>query len=169
MVLLLVLSGCGTPGPTITKAQAMAVVDGYMGRMFKAVRGPVFTRTAQGDFGGSCVYPIDGPATGQINPGREFWTDPVSEREGRAYLDAVVAFWGTQPGARVAPWMKLSGEGFDAVEVWPIPDSRYRLLVEYFAPPGIRKVHVVGELDECIWETGTAPPEPDPDPDPLMP
>ncbi|MEV7011351.1 hypothetical protein [Streptosporangium sp. NPDC051022] len=160
MALLVSGAGCAiTPGPSITRAQAMAVVNRYLGETFRAVKGPVFTRVFPLDSITGCEYFADTGPTGQVAPGVEYQTDKIGTEEAQQYMAEVAAYWERDPRARVE--RQTRGDGvFDGVEIRPFGD-RYRLHVSYYPPPGIAQVYVMGALEDCIWENGTAPPAPD--------
>ncbi|MGW4411913.1 hypothetical protein ACWEJ6_48435 [Nonomuraea sp. NPDC004702] len=162
-VALLVSAGCAvTPGPSITKAQAMAVVNGYLQETFRAVPVPSpFTIVRQVNMT-SCEYFMDSGVTGQFGPGLEYSTEAVGKKKGQKYLADVAEYWQGRPGVRVE-WRALGTGEKDDVEVTFEQLGDYKLIVEYPPPPGSKKISVLGGLRDCIWENGTAPPTPDDD------
>ncbi|MFI6454213.1 hypothetical protein ACIBF6_21945 [Streptosporangium amethystogenes] len=150
---VVLVSGC-TPGPSISKADAMAMVNGYLKETLRAVPTPAPVIHIYELGTTSCEYYLDTGPTGQITPGVAHLTEEVGKEKGRKYLADVEAYWEARPGARVKWSVRGDGEA-NIVSVEPFGDDRRYWLTVTWAG-GIR---VAGGLDECVWENGTPPPK----------
>ncbi|GAA3068145.1 hypothetical protein [Streptosporangium carneum] len=161
VALVLLGSGCAvTPGPSITKKEAMTVIDGYLQETFRAVPVPSPFTLVRPLLTTSCEYFLDSGGTGQITPGVEYLTESVGEKKARKYLADVAAYWQGRPGVRVEWYIRGDGAR-DGVEIKFERLGNYWLHINYYSPPGVEKLNVLGGLSDCIWENGTAPPTPD--------
>lgn len=128
VVVLLASAGCAnTPGTSLTKREAMTVVNGYLRQTFQAL--PVkITRTFPLEDVSSCVYfGRRLTPTGQITPGVEYVTETMGPSKGRRYLSAAATYW----SARQAT---IRWQGDHSVEIRPFGDH-YRLHLNYAPPP----------------------------------
>ncbi|MGW4423253.1 hypothetical protein [Streptosporangium sp. NPDC004631] len=150
VVVLLTSAGCATsPGTSLTRREAMTVVNSYLQQTFQAL--PVkIAKTYPLEDVSSCVhFGRRLTTTGQITPGVEHVTETMGLKEGRRYLSAVATYWGARQAT--VRWQEDH-----SVEIRPFGDH-YRLHLNYTPPPDGGQVSVMGGLDDCIRPEGTPP------------
>ncbi|MBB4703214.1 hypothetical protein [Sphaerisporangium siamense] len=155
--LLSLAPGCGVPGHTMTKEQAQTRIEGFLRETFRAAPpgGLALVRTPDETYEESASdCGTEGPGsgtTGLIEPGVLYTasTRNVSRREVERFVAAVVAHWRAR-AARV----ERHGGGW---RIHPGQDGYWLAVTHY---PSVRKLHVLGYLDECIWPYGTPAPGP---------
>ncbi|MGW4423815.1 hypothetical protein [Streptosporangium sp. NPDC004631] len=149
---LLASTGCAdTPGTSLTKREAMTIVNGYLRQTFQALPVKIAQTYPLEDVSSCISFDRRSTPTGQITPGVEHVTEVMGRRKGRWYLSAVAEYWSSRQAT-------VRWQGDHSVEIRPFGDH-YRLHLNYTPPPDGGQVSVMGGLDDCIWPDGTPPPE----------
>ena len=149
--------GCGgTPGRTITAAEAVQRIDGYLQETISSVPTSLrFSGKIDDTSGSSCVRGLGDHFTEQVKPGVVYTATepPTGDGEGRRFLDAVASYW--QGRTASVNWQgrtSLADLRPEDLDIRPYQD-KYHLLATYY-PTG-HKLVLSGWLDDCIWPNGT--------------
>jgi hypothetical protein len=152
--LVVAVAGCGTPRRTITGAEAIDRLTGYLKEAVDAAPpGIHLTRVkAEATNGDACVKALsDSDFTGQVEAEVDYQASGVSASLAGQYLDALGRLWKDK-------WGKVDAVR-DHVGV-DIDKARFTLYGNYWGPQS--GVLDVSGHSSCIWANGTPGPDDNP-------
>jgi hypothetical protein len=154
LIIVLVLTACGGLEPSITLAQAVALVNQHLRDLTATLPGARLEPHGPGSID-PCNDPIDGGPFGRVSVGQDFWVRDIPKSRNPAIFDLAVRYW-TDHGFRILNDDRLQGDNFVNAHA-PAPDPTGMAIQE-----SVDESHTLSIVaaSDCVWPNGTPDPKP---------